>query len=318
MTTAASTSGPRSDLLRRILGPFHIFGVFWYRFHLFGVRYAPAWTFWLLIPLFTTFFFFTLRRIRKAIAANYEVVMGPCGWWRRQGRIFRNLWIYAWCLTERYETLGTKRRVEPQQEGLETWQEFIDSGSGFVLVTAHIGHWEVGSIYPAEINDRKIHVVREAEIDEKSQEFFRELVGDRQRYTVHFANQAGNLGPKLLMALRRGEIVALQGDRPARGGRTVTVELFGQSVDVPVGPAAMARSAEVPILPVFIYRTGRRKSKLIFRPPILAPRTRDREADFQAVADGIAREVEIAISRDPYQWFCFTEMWPERREAGHS
>ena len=128
------------------------------------------------------------------------------------------------------------------------------------------------------------------------------------------ADRAGKLGPKLLMALRRGEIVALQGDRPASGGRTVRVELFGQPVEVPVGPAAMARSAEVPILPVFIYRTGRRKSQLVFRPPILAPRTADRDADFQAVADGIAREVEKAIARDPYQWFCFSEMWPKSRE----
>ena len=153
MSTAASTPGTSGDFLRRLLGPLHIFGVFWYRFHLFGVRFAPAWTYWIFIPFFTTFFFFALRRIRRNIAANYEVVLGPCGWWQRQVRIFRNLWVYAWCLTERYETLGTSRRVEPRNEGLETWQQFIDEGSGFPL--GHRSHRPLGSRFDLPRRDQR-------------------------------------------------------------------------------------------------------------------------------------------------------------------
>ena len=300
---------PQAGFFRRLLGPLYVTGVFWYRIHRFGVRYIPSWAMGIFIALFTSFFFVVLRNIRAAVAANLEAVLGPCGWWRRQVRIFRTLWTFAWCLSERYERLSTERRALVSAEGLHRWRELDASGGGFILVTAHLGAWEVGSMTAGQ-EHRKVHVVREAETDPRAQRFIAELIrrAAGSLYTTHFADDPC-LGMVLLDALREGEIVALQGDRPRSGGRTTEVSLFGRPYAMPIGTAALARAAGVPILPVFIFREGRLRYRCSIRPPIEVPHTADRRADVGEAVQRFAAELEAAIAHRPYQWFCFRKLW---------
>ncbi len=304
---------PELGPMRRLLGAFHVTGIFWYRIHRWGMKVLPEWGVWLFIVLFTSFFFVALRRIRKAIAANLAAALGPCGWWQRQLRIYRTMWNFAWCLSERYERLSTDRRGgEEKFVGREHWDRALAGAEGVILVTAHIGHWEVGAM---RVPGRHVHVVREEEMDPKAQEFlgglFAEL-GDAG-FTMHFVHGDPALGPKLLQALRRGDFVALQGDRPRSTGRAVTAEVFGRPLSLPAGPAALARAAGVMMLPVFVFRCGRRSSEVVFRPLIRA--TEPGAEGLAAATRRIAAEVEWAIRRDPYQWFCFRELWPGAAES---
>ncbi len=149
---------PTVGRLRRLLGPFHVTGVFWYRFHRWGAVTLPRWTIGTLITLFTTFFFFSLWRIRRAIDHNLQVVLGPCGYLERQVRIYRTLWSFAWSLTERYEQLETDRRVSITISGSEHWEKILRGKQGFLFVTAHVGNWEAGSMFAAKKEARHVHV----------------------------------------------------------------------------------------------------------------------------------------------------------------
>ena len=112
----------------RLLGSFHVTGVFWYRLHRLAARVLPSPLIGVFIAIFTTFFFVFLRKIRGAIASNLVPVLGSCGWWGRQLRIYRTMWSFAWCLTERYERLGTNRRSRIEPEGIEIWNEVARPG----------------------------------------------------------------------------------------------------------------------------------------------------------------------------------------------
>lgn len=310
----APPHAPELGWTRRWLGAFHVTGIFWYRIHRFGTKLLPSWAFVPIVCLFTSFFFVALVRIRRAVGSNLEAVLGPASWARRQVRAYRTLWNFAWCLTERYERLSTDRRGQAEAEGLEHWSE----PGGLILTTAHIGHWEVGAMLAPDHEDRPVHVVREEEMDERAQEFVRELFEAQHhaRLEFHFAHDDPTLGPKLLGALRRGEIVALQSDRPRTGGRTVPVRLFDRPFALPTGPMVMARAADVPIVPVFVFREGRRRSRVVFRPPIRVARSKDRRRDLQEAADRLAEGIEWAIRERPHQWFCFRALWPEVEGEG--
>jgi lauroyl/myristoyl acyltransferase len=302
---------PEGGWSRRLLGPFHVTGVFWFRLHQFGVTRLPEWALGSAVALFTTFFWIALRKIRAAIASNLEAVLGPCGWWERQRRIFRTFHTFAWCLSERYERLSTDRVFTVEAEGLEPWRELATGEPGFILVTAHMGAWEVGSMLSASRETRRVHVVREAETDPRAQRFIEGLIRKcgGERYVTHFAEDP-QLGMDLLEALRRGEVVALQGDRPRSGGRTVEASLFGRPFPLPVGPAALARAAGAPIVPVFIFREGRLRYRCVLRPPIRVAQTGDRQRDVREALEGFAADLESAIRREPHQWFCFRRVWP--------
>ena len=258
----------------------------------------------------STFFSTVLVNIRRAIAANLEAVLGPCGWLRRQGRIFRTIWTFSWCLTERYERLTTQRRFDIALEGEEHWRELAASPEGFILLTAHLGNWEAGSMVPAGSARRLVHVVREEETDPRAQEFIAGLIrrAAGEGYTTHVADDP-HLGVALLDALRRGEIVALQGDRPRTSGRTHEVRLFGRPFPLPVGPAVLARAAGVPLVPVFTVREGRRRYCCRVAEPIRVPADGDRQAAVAAALERFAADLERTIRRHPHQWFCFGRIW---------
>ncbi|HLX07332.1 MAG TPA: lysophospholipid acyltransferase family protein [Thermoanaerobaculia bacterium] len=310
-SAAPAPHAPETGWARRLLGRFHVTGVFWYRFHGWGARSWPSSQMWMIIAPFTTFFFFTLIKIRGALAHNLEAVLGPCGWVRRQARIYRTMWVFAWCLTERYERLQTARPFAIRAAREELWSELCGTGGGFIMVTAHLGNWEVGSLLPVSAEARVIHVVREAEADPRAQEYISGLIAKQGRgglYVTHFAEDP-QLGMQLLDALRRGEIVALQGDRPRAGGRFAAVRLFGRPFPLPVGPVALARAAGVPLLPVFVFREGRRRYRCEIRPPIAVPPADERPDGVDEALHRFAAELERAIASEPHQWFCFRRLW---------
>jgi KDO2-lipid IV(A) lauroyltransferase len=307
----APPHAPETGWARRLLGRFHVTGVFWYRLHGWGGAHWPSSLMWLMVGLFTSFFFLTLYRIRIAVAHNLEPVLGHAGWIRRQVRAYRTMWNFAWCLTERYERLVSTRPFTVETDDLPRWRELCDAGEGFILVTAHLGSWEVGAMLPATAVERPVHVVREAEGDPQAQEYVSELMRRQQGAAPHITHFAEDpqLGMLLLDALRRGEIVALQGDRPRAGGKSATVTLFGRPFPLPLGPAALARAAGVPLVPVFVFRGGRRRFSCQIRPPIRVAATADRDADLRQCLQSLAAELERAITHRPYQWFCFRRLW---------
>lgn len=300
-----------SSRFKRLLGRFHFSGVFWYRFHMFGVRLLPEWLLGPTLRLFSFLFFLALGNSRRAVTNNLAWTLGPApGFLGNSRRAFRTIHNHAWCLTETYEGLGGEQPEEPQIEGENRWQALIDSGSGFVMVTAHVGHWEVGSRQGKAT--RPVHVVREPEMDPEAQAFLGELLsragGGQLR--IHYSGVGDlALGSRLLDALRRGEIVALQCDRPGTGGRIHQSKLFGLPFSMPLGPAALARLANVPLVPVFVFRQGRKLSRVIVREPIYVEQGVDRDRALGQTVDALATQVEWAIRRQPNQWFCFRDLW---------
>ena len=197
---AAPPHAPQTGWARRLLGDFHVTGLFWYRFHRWAIATLPEWTLGIWITLFTSFFFLTILNIRRAIAANLEVVLGPCGFLRRQRRIFATLWAFAWCLSERYERLSTPRTFAVSFEGMEHWRVASGNGQGCVMITAHLGLYEVGSMLPAAAEQRHVHLVREPEVDPRAQAFIRQSVSavEGSHYTMHFQSDDPLEGMRLL------------------------------------------------------------------------------------------------------------------------
>jgi KDO2-lipid IV(A) lauroyltransferase len=259
------------------------------------------------------FFFLALGRIRRALASNLEPVLGPANGWQRWHRSFRTIWAFSWCFAERYRRLVNPERFHTVVEGESNWRRVMDSPGGTIVVTAHLGPWENAAYAGASESPRRVHVVREKEIDPRAQTFVSELLARAGgHYVVHFAGDDLALSLELSTALRNGEIVALQADRPRAGGRSVVVSLFGRPMPLPIGPAALARVAGVPILPVFTFREGRFHMRVVARAPFEVARTRNREADIAGAVHHLAAEIEWAIRERPHQWFCFRRLWDER------
>lgn len=310
-TTATTRRRSLPRLAPRLLGPLYVTGVFWVRLIVLGSR-GPDFLVRPIVAAATTMFFLCLFRLRRVTRQNLEGVLGPCGFLERQKRFFRALHARAWSLVERFEQFGAGVQPDVEFVGRDAWHSFEQADRGCLVITAHFGSWEIAPLLPVAALERHMHLVREREEDSATQRYYESLLARHPRKvacTTHFAGDDPQLGAKLLLALRRGDVVTMAADRPRTGMASIQVPMFGKAVALPIGPLALARAAAVPLYPVFVFRTGRRSYRAVARTPFSVASTSDRGADLAAAAARVAREVEWSVSQAPYQWFRSEEVW---------
>jgi lauroyl/myristoyl acyltransferase len=127
---------------------------------------------------------------------------------------------------------------------------------------------------------------------------------------VHFVIRGDPMqGLPLVTALRRGEVVAMQGDRALGTRGDVCVEFFGTPAAFPVGPFRLARAAGVPVVPSFCVLGADRRYSVQVGAPIVVG---------EDPADALhtwVRVLEAEVTAHPDQWFNFFDVWsqcPER------
>jgi KDO2-lipid IV(A) lauroyltransferase len=233
----------------------------------------------------------TLARVRPgAAAAELDALVAE---------VFQN---FAICFTD----LITANRAErapallASTEGMENLAAAERLGRGLVVVTAHLGNWELGGRLLAGTVTRPTHVVVAPEQDPGVERFLR-ADGGPVRFVTRTAPR--DVLP-LVSALRRDEVVALQGDR-ALGGRGDRLHtFFGVPAAFPLGPFILARAARAPVLPAFcLLRADRRYTVVIGEPWTV---TAGEEPDALARWVGV---LEAMVRRHPTQWFNFYDVW---------
>jgi len=240
---------------------------------------------------------------RAAVRANLARVV-PGADDRELAALVRAVFAhFAMCFAD----LVSTNRVEPRPsrllagvEGLEHFESAAADGRGVVLLTAHLGNWELGGRLVALSHGTPTWVVVEEERDARVGRFLR--AGPAPVRFVTRGHPAVSVG--LLAALRRRELVALQGDRALGTRGDVRVAFFGEAAPFPLGPFLLARAAGAPLVPAFCVLGPDRRYRVTLGPAIrVAPRE---EPEALTAWVGV---LEAMVARHPEQWFNFYDVW---------
>ena len=214
--------------------------------------------------------------------------------------IFRH---FAICFADLISTNRSEAqpdRLVTRIEGDEHLLAAVAEGRGLVLVTAHLGNWELGGRLLAARLRRPTHVVVAAEADPRVERFLRGGPSP-----VRFVRRGDPTAMvPLVGALRRGEIVALQGDRALGTRGDALVDFFGEPAPFPLGPFVLGRAAAVPVVPAFCLLDRDLRYMVVIARAIHV--TANGEA--AALAQWVA-VLEAMIRRAPEQWFNFFDVW---------
>ena len=223
-------------------------------------------------------------------------------------RCYRVFWNYAWTIGDnvRFKELS----VIPDWEFVG-WRHFesMQSRGGAILLTAHMGSYDLGAHLFAETSGQRIVMVRAPEEDPETRAF--EEVHGANNIRVEFNVKASDLALDLLHAIRDGSIVAIQGDLVTPGISELSTTMFGKPMRVPAGPFALAMASGAPIYPLFLVRCGRRRYRVIACPPITVAPNRERQEAFSEAVTVWTRELESVIRSRWYHWFMFHLFSPE-------
>ena len=285
-------------------------GVFWRQLLRWAVRNVPYWVEAVILG-FWTMLFLMWGPGRRGVMANLRNILPGSSAFANFFRVYRVMWNFAWTIDDnvRFKEL----RVVPDWEfvGRGHFDRLVREPGGAIILTAHMGSYDLGAHLFAQTSQRKIVMVRAPEIDPETRRFEEaQLAGTPVK--VDFSTRSTDLALDLLEALQGGEIIAIQGDRVTPGIAAHPATLFGRATTLPIGPFALAMAARVPVYPLFIVRLGRRRYRLVVGEPFDVRRTRDRAEAFEQAMARWTRELESAVRQGWFQWYTFHPFAEER------
>ncbi len=254
--------------------------------------------------------------VHDAIADNFSAVLGlPPGDRRVEetGREMVSRHSRQWIDFLRYTGRADidVRALRASRSGDEHLIAARDAGKGAILLTAHVGNFELGGLFLRELglSCAAAYVPDPSPVIERHREEARKALG----VTGIPVTSSPFAFVPLLRALREGRFVAMQGDRDVSGtGRTLP--FFGRSASFPVGPFRLAAFSGAPLLPVFVLQENDGRYRTLAEEPIrlaLAPGSRS-EPDEGELEAALAHWVSVlsrVIRENPTQWYLFTRFW---------
>jgi Kdo2-lipid IVA lauroyltransferase/acyltransferase len=188
-------------------------------------------------------------------------------------------------------------------EGLANLRNAYDKGKGVIMLTGHLGNWELFNIIMKMIGFPASFVYRP--LDSSSVNAF---------FEAYRTRLGGNLIPSkwsaasIVRSLRRGELVGILLDQNVAWYEGVFVNFFGRPACTNKGMALLALKTGAPVVPMFLVREG-----LVFKAKIgkeiSVVKTGDMTKDVETNTQRYNDVIESFVRRHPDQWFWVHQRW---------
>jgi lauroyl/myristoyl acyltransferase len=263
------------------------------------------------VAMATAFFFFRLmKKERGAVACNLRQITGSRGL-ALQWKVYRVFYSFSNLMVS-YINIPKASHAQilsmlvDGEYGAATIAKYLEAGNGVILWTAHLGNPEFASRL-LELHGRPVNVARFVE-DDPAEKLLRDrMASDRLR--VIDLRRGASATIELLQALRRNEIVAIQGDRVYNPRHSAEVSFFSKPVAFPLGPFLLSQVSGAPVLPGFVIRHGWQRYRMLGGNPILPGTSSDSTADQYAALVQAVRFFEAQLSVHYDQWANFFDFW---------
>lgn len=189
-------------------------------------------------------------------------------------------------------------------ENIHYLDEALSKGRGVIIVSAHLGNWELGGALVGVLG-YPFWVVALVHKDKRVNDFFnfqRESKGVR-------VIPLGKAVRQCLHILKENKVLALVGDRDFSQNGGIVVDFFGKPTLFPEGPAALSQKTGAVIVPGFMLRNKDDSFTFRSEKPIEFISTGNRERDALELIKRYQVIFEDYIRRYPDQWYVFRRFW---------
>lgn len=280
-----------------------------YKFGLFIIHIVPRRWSYCFAESVARLHFNTAAKDRDAVIHNLRHITGRKDDLRQDARkVFLNFGRYLVDFFLMYKTVDRKF-VDACVTVVNRpyLEKVVAYGKGCVILTAHIGNWEMG----AAVLDKLGHPVTAIALPHKNPKV--NVLFNRQRETHGVIVVPTNTAVRrCIQALRHGQFVAVLGDRDF-GTFGEQLDFLGRKTLIPKGAAFFSCRTGAPILPAFLTPDGDGRYTMVFSAPIFPPE--DGVSVTEEMVTGLMKRyvnvVEAKIKEDPTQWLMFREFGVE-------
>lgn len=257
-----------------------------------------------------------LSRLRKVGLRNLQLAFPDKSASERE-EILRAVYRNLGCLLAEFCQMSsyTPQRASEfiRYDGLDNYLTARERGKGVLVLTGHLGAWELSSFYHSLLGYPMGMVIRR--LDNPLVDAFvnriRCLHGNRVMHKDDFARG-------LIASMRAGETVGILMDTNMTPPQGVFVPFFGVEACTASGMARIALKTGAAVLPGFLLWEPREKKYVLhFGAELNLVRTDDSEADAIANTALFTSVIEHYVRQYPEQWLWMHRRW-KTRPAGET
>lgn len=255
-------------------------------------------------------FYLLLAGKRRVTRANIRVITGEH---QIERLVFSTFYKFArnWCdimlmMRLRGDDLFS---LIHRRSGGEKLDQVLARGHGAILISPHLGNWELGGFGLAELG-YPLHVLTFREPDAKVNELREKVRNERGiRFIYVDRDDTSPLAAiEAVNALRRNEVLVLLGERDG-SSHTMTMNFFGRPAPIPLGAAYLALASGAPVIPVFVPIEGSRYATIMEEPIWIKGGHSTHGRDIRDGMEKVLRVFEKYIRAYPDQWYNFYAYW---------
>ena len=195
--------------------------------------------------------------------------------------------------------------------GLENYLKAEASGRGVILLTGHIGAWEL-SVFAHSIYGHPMSFLARR-VDNPLVEHLAE--SNRTRFGNRSIDKKNSVR-EVLKTLKSGGVVGILADLNASREEGVFCDFFGVPACTTAGVATLALRTGAIVLPGYIvWDEAAKIHRLHFEPPIETISTGNRDEDVQTNTANYTKVIESVVRRYPDQWLWIHRRWRTRPEG---
>ncbi len=257
------------------------------------------------------------RRRRRIINRNLELALGLAPDTPEAAKLRRQIAAHLGCNLAEILLLhagGPGARLLRRNmriRGLERLHREVKRGRGVIIVSAHLGNWEMAGLLSEELG---YEVATVGKPIKNKPRLYAAIAATREASGFRLLPKSGSAAA-LTRHLRRGGIIALLVDQRVRRKYRIFADFFGYCVPTSPAPATLARLSGSPILPVFTHRLAPLHHEIVIGEPLEPPRENDSRRTIALVTTRINRIIEAEIRAFPAQWFWPHDRWRRIKRA---
>ncbi len=191
-------------------------------------------------------------------------------------------------------------------KGEEHLRAVLAEGKGAVVLSCHLGNWDLMALYMAARGYRVNAVAREL-FYPRLDELFNRLLRAKG---VNFIMRQSSL-LSTMRALYKNQLLGLLADQDTRV-ESVFADFFGVPAKTPVGPVKLAYASGAALIPVFITRDTDGRHRIVVEPPLRLFGSKGNERALEQDVAACNKIIERHVRRCPEQWVWMHERWKTR------
>ena len=274
-----------------------------YKIFVFLIKKAGIKAAYVLLYFVASYYFLFLKKSNKAISYYFKERLGY-SWLKSKKMVFKSYYTFGQTIIDKISiSAGMRNKFTYEFDGIETLKNLLAEKKGGVLISAHIGNFEIAEHFLGDIDiDFQINLVT-TDLEHSAIKNYLESV--TQKPTVKFIIIREDLSHifEINAALSKNELVCVTGDRYFEGTKSLSEKILGQEANFPAGPFLIASRLKVPVVFVYVMKEPNLHYHLYAREAVVKHR------DEKGLLKAYIESLESMLAKYPLQWFNYFDFW---------